>query len=79
MTHYEPAVVVFPEYTDERLRAGVTYGPPVADLLLTLPAEYRQPCEAEAYRRRNAGEGDLQQIRADVVAEILAQLAERRG
>ncbi len=90
MTYYQPAVTVLPECTDEALRANTVYQGEVADLLLRVPDVWRQPVEAEvrsrAYRTRfvdTAGGPmavkdavrDVDEVRREVVAEVLAQLA----
>lgn len=87
MTVYFPAPVL-PSFTDEALTNGTVFGREEADKLLRLPAEYRQPCEAEVSRRtsytdrsqanhRLTSTGDACAARTDIVAEILAQLAKR--
>ncbi len=93
MTTYRPAAEILPESTDEDLRSGRFFGPDVAALLLRVPAELRQPVEAEVNRRAYrtgyvATAGGLMatqdqmrnvdDVRREVVAEVLAQL-DREG
>jgi hypothetical protein len=77
---------VLPSFTDDALRSSLAYGPAVVDLLLQIPAEYRQACEIEVNRRSTRVDrsgplhiaesiGSPSAARAAVVAEILAQLA----
>lgn len=77
---YEPMDVIG-EYTDEYLRSPDSlWGAEAARLLLLLPAEYRQACEIEVSARTGRdGEwaGDLLDIRAQVVGEILSQLGRK--
>jgi hypothetical protein len=80
---YYPAATILPEYTDERLNGPDTpYKGEVRELLLTIPAAYRQAAMVEEYARTVgvAGEGDevIEDIRATqraVIAEIQAQLS----
>lgn len=83
--HPTPDDKILPEYTDERLRSGTGYGRHVADVLLTIPAAYRQPCEAEVTSRTTVTHrtvngpmlkhvADLHATRKIIVAEIQEQL-----
>lgn len=85
MKRYEPAATVLPEYTDEALRSEAFYKGDVAALLLTVPAEFRQPVEVEANRRTRRivdtpyglkveCTGNIHEARRQIVAEVLAQL-----
>ena len=87
MTVYHPAPVVLPEYTDEALTEERDWKGDAAAALLRVPAEYRQTVEAEvtrrARRRTNVGGvssvhliADPHETRRQIVAEVLAQLAE---
>jgi hypothetical protein len=94
MTAYQPAAEILPVLTDEALTAEAYYKNDIAALLLTIPAEYRQPCEAEVHRRStrttyvksSTGKdrpmdepiADAHEVRTQVVAEIRAQLARRQ-
>lgn len=73
-----PADTVVAGLTDADLRSGRGYERSVADLLLTLPAEYRQPVEAEVTRRstrtvaRTAGRDRREhQLESELVADPL--------
>ncbi len=97
MKRYEPAAEVLPEYSDERVRDGCSYGPALAEMLSQVPAEFRQPLMAESHQRayridirwpygRNAMAElesvpvrDLDEVRAEVLAEILEQLRRDGG
>lgn len=46
MTTYFPATTILPYLTDAALHAETAYEGDVAKLLLTIPAEYRQPVAA---------------------------------
>lgn len=86
MTKVYKPMPVLPSLTDEYLRSDATnYGPAVVELLLTIPAEYRQAAEAEVSARtsyidasqplhRIVMTGDPSAARHDVLAEIRAQL-----
>lgn len=81
MKIYEPLDVI-DEYTDEYLRSpDSVWGEEAKQLLLSLPAEYRQACEIEVSARtgplRDEWAGDLLDIRAQVVGEILSQLGRK--
>jgi hypothetical protein len=89
MTRYEPAVEVLPLYTDEGLAADTVLGAGMKAKLLTVPAEYRQAVEIEVMRRTSVitnvrgfvsrqFTGDPGEVRSQVVAEVLAQLAAER-
>lgn len=83
MTTYLPATVVLAWYTDESLLAEAGFKGEAAATLLTIPPEYRQPCEVEASSRREYAPsyriGELQKHRVEVAAEIRAQLAQERA
>lgn len=52
MTVYQPAAVILSEFTDESLRGPESlFGPQLRDLLLAIPAEFRQPAAAEQHHR----------------------------
>jgi hypothetical protein len=71
---YTPAIEVLPEYTDERVRDGRTYGPVAAETLLRVPAEYRQAVMMELGRRLPSHAG-IEAVRRQVVDEVLGQIS----
>lgn len=88
MTTYEPATAVLAEYSDAALLAASGFKGDVAETLLSLPPEYRQPCEVETIRRttrQDSGDGPVEftdnphEVRREVAAEIRAQLAQERA
>lgn len=81
-----PAERVLHAYTDEALEAQSSFKGEAAAALLRVPAEYRQPVEAEATRRSSYTENrngyhvdrfvrDHHQCRLEVIGELFAQLA----
>ncbi len=87
MTTYQPQEVL-PEYTDERLKSDQPgYSREIADLFLTIPAEYRQSVEAAATQattrmvpvpgtdlQRVERTGNIHEYRRFAVAQCRAQL-----
>jgi hypothetical protein len=90
MTTYSPAAEILPYFTDEALRQRTAFGPELSDLLLTIPAEFRQPAAAEQHHRskkttyvetpsgREAWSvpvGDAWETWREVIAEVARQVA----
>jgi hypothetical protein len=85
---YQPAATVLPSFTDEALAGSDTvFGPTLVELLLTIPAEYRQAAMAESAARTmdppitvggllmlQPNGVDPAQAKREIVAEIRAQL-----
>lgn len=91
MTNYFPAASILPALTDEALQRQTFYAGEIAELLLTIPAEFRQAAAAEqhcrstktTYAPTNSGlhEARAERVRDsletwhEVVAEIAQQVA----